>query len=140
MTLTSFRAATTIALLLLALTGCSMTRMSRTANEIDFAEIQELKAGETTKEEVLSMFGPPVAITINSEGLEVYTFANLDSRSQMWQIPPILVIYVDSVSSAKAKVLNVTFRNNTLAAWSYTVSSAGGGFQAGGVQGGTFGE
>jgi hypothetical protein len=86
------------------------------------------------------MFGPPIAITINSEGLEVYTFANVNSLSQMWQVPPILVIYVDSVSSSKTKVLTVAFKNNKVANWNYTVSSAGGGFQAGGVQGGTIGE
>jgi outer membrane protein assembly factor BamE (lipoprotein component of BamABCDE complex) len=128
------------ALLLPALTGCTTTRVSKAANEIDQAEVQELKVGETTKEEVLSMFGSPIAITINSAGLEVYTFANLDSRSQMWQVPPILVIYVDSVSSSKTKVLTVAFKDNKVANWNYTVSSAGGGFQAGGVQGGTIGD
>lgn len=127
-------------LLLPALTGCTATRMSRAANEIDQAEVKELKVGETTKEDVLSMFGSPIAITINSEGLEVYTFVNLDSHSQMWQVPPILVIYVNSVSSSKTRVLTIAFKDNKVANWNYTVSSAGGGFQAGGVQGGTIGD
>jgi hypothetical protein len=44
------------------------------------------------------------------------------------------------VSSAKAKVLTVTFSGNTVVDWNYSVRAAGGGGEggAGGVQGGRF--
>jgi len=128
---------TVAVLLAAAIAGCSTTRISQSPRDIDPFDVQKLKLGETAKEEVISLMGPPVAVTINSKGFEVYTFVAGSSLSQVWQIPPILVFYVDAVSSAKTKVLTVTFSGNTVIDWSYTVSSAGGGFQAGNVQGGT---
>jgi outer membrane protein assembly factor BamE (lipoprotein component of BamABCDE complex) len=117
-----------------------MTRVSQGPNDIDHSEVQELEIGETTKEEVIAMFGSPLAVTVNAKGIEVYTFVWGNSALQMWQVPPIFVIYVNSVSSAKFKVLTVTFSGDTVIDWSFTVRATGGGTQAGNVQGGTLGE
>ena len=140
MTRTNFRNLALAALAFLLITGCTATRVRQSARDIDPGELEKIEIGETTKAEIISLFGAPVAITANSKGLEVYTFVFGDSRSQVWRVPPILVIYVDSVSSSKTKVLSVTFSGDTVINWSYTVNSAGGGHQAGGVQGGTIGQ
>lgn len=121
----------------LAVTGCTMMKVSMSEREIDPWAVQELKIGETTKEAVLAEFGPPSAITVNSKGFEVYTFLSANVQSQMWRVPPILVVYVNAVSSTKVKVLTVTFSGNTVTDWNYTVNSMGGGAQAGNVGGGT---
>lgn len=139
MTLTNSKNVLIAALALLAFAGCTSTRMSKSPRDLEYSEIEKIKLGVTSKDEVISMFGAPVAIMVDAKGMEVFTFVSGDSRSQMWQVPPILVVYVDSVSSAKTKVLNVTFSGDTVIDWRYTVSAAGGGFQAGGVQGGTIG-
>lgn len=125
------------ALALLAAAGCTMMKVSMGEREIDPWAVEELEIGETTKEDVIARFGPPSAITINSKGFEVYTFFSANVQSQMWRVPPILVVYVNAVSSSKVKVLTVTFSGNTVTDWSYTVNSMGGGAQAGNVAGGT---
>ena len=135
----SYKNALIAIMFLLALAGCTSMKMSKSPRDLEYSDVEKIKLGVTSKDEVISMFGAPVAITVDSKGMEVFTFVSGDSLSQMWQIPPILVVYVDSVSSAKTKVLNVTFSGDTVIDWRYTVSAAGGGFQAGGVQGGTIG-
>ncbi len=139
MTRTFFRV-TGAAILLAVLAGCTSTRMSMSPRDIEHAEVKKIEAGETTKEEIISMFGAPVSITVNSKGFEVYMFISGDSKLQMWQVPPIFVIYVDSVSSAKFKMLSVTFSGDTVIDWNFSVRAAGGGSQAGGVSGGMLGE
>jgi outer membrane protein assembly factor BamE (lipoprotein component of BamABCDE complex) len=126
------------ALVLLLAAGCTTMSISRNPRDIDSNNLQKLERGVTTKKEVIELFGAPVAITLTADGFEVYTFASGMTASQVWQVPPIFVIYADSASSAKTKVLSITFSGDTMINWTYTVSSAGGGFQAGGVQGGRF--
>ena len=137
MTRKNLRGAAAAAFVLLLAVGCTTTKITKNPREIDPSNVQKLEKGVTSKKEVIELFGSPVAITLNADGFEVYTFATGVNASQVWRVPPIFVIYADSASSAKTRVLMVTFSGDTVINWTYTVSSAGGGFQAGGVQGGT---
>jgi len=139
LTLTCFKKTFACALLLAAIAGCTSTRVRMSERDIDFTAVQKIENGNTSKEEIISAFGAPLAITVNSKGLETYVFVSGETQNQMWQVPPIIVIYVNSVSSSKTKVLTVSFSGDTVIDWNYTVSAAGGGFQAGNVSGGTIG-
>jgi outer membrane protein assembly factor BamE (lipoprotein component of BamABCDE complex) len=140
LTRTSFRLLALGALLLLFAAGCTTVRVSQNPTDLRPWDTDKLERGVTTKEQVIGMFGPPAAITVSSEGIEVYTFVSGGSAGQTWDIPPILVFYSNSVSSAGMKVLAVVFQKNVVVKWTCTVSSATGGFQAGGFQGGKVGE
>jgi outer membrane protein assembly factor BamE (lipoprotein component of BamABCDE complex) len=140
LTHTSFRFLALGALLLSLAAGCTTTRVSQNPIDLKPWDFEKLEKGTTTKEEVIEMFGSPAAVTVSSEGVEIYTYASGGTASQTWEIPPIFVFYRDSVSSAGMKVLTVAFKDNVVLKWTYTVSSATGGFQAGGFQGGKVGE
>ena len=140
MTHTSFRFLVLGAFLVLFFAGCSTTRVLQNPTDFKPWDTDKLEKGVTTKEQAIGMLGSPVAITVSSEGIEIYTFVSGGSASQTWEIPPIFVFYRDSVSSAGMKVLTVAFKDNVVLKWTYTVSSATGGFQAGGFQGGKVGE
>lgn len=140
MTHTSFRLLTLGALLFSLTVGCSTVRVSQNPNDLKPWDTDKLEKGVTTKEQVVEMLGPPAAVTVSSEGIEVYTFVTGGSASQTWEIPPIFVFYRNSVSSAGMKVLTVVFMDNTVMKWTYTVSSTTGGFQAGAFHGGRAGE
>jgi len=140
LTHTSFRLLALGALLPLFFAGCMTARVSQNPIDLRPWDTDKLEKGVTTKEQVIEMLGPPAAITVSSEGVEIYTFASGGSASQTWEIPPIFVFYRNSVSSAGMKVLTVAFKDNVIIKWTYTVSSATGGFQAGGFQGGKVGE
>ena len=140
MTHTSYRLLVLGALLLLLTAGCTTSRISQNPIDLKPWDTDKLEKGVTTKEQVIEMLGPPAAITVSSEGVEIYTFASGGSASQTWEIPPIFVFYRNSVSSSGMKVLTVAFKDNVVLKWTYTVSSATGGFQTGGFQGGRVGE
>ncbi len=140
MTHTSFRLLALGALLLSFSVGCSTFKVSQNPTDRKPWDTGKIEKGVTTKEQIIEMFGSPVAITVSSDDIELYTYATGGSASQTWEIPPIFVFYRNSVSSAGMKVLTVAFRNNVVIKWTFTVSSATGGFQAGGFQGGRVGE
>ena len=140
MTRTSFRLLALGAVLLAFAAGCTTTRVSQNPIDLKPWNLEKLEKGVTTKEQVIEMLGSPAAVTVSSEGIEIYTYASGGQASQTWEIPPIFVFYRDSVSSAGMKVLTVAFKDNVVLKWTYTVSSATGGFQAGGFQGGRVGE
>jgi len=136
----SFRLLALGMLLLSFAAGCTTMKVSQNPTDLRPWDTDKLEKGVTTKEQVIGLFGPPSAVTVSSEGIEIYTFASGGTASQTWEIPPIFVFYRNSVSSAGMKVLVVVFQNNIVLKWTYTVSSATGGFQAGGFQGGNVGE
>lgn len=97
-------------LILLLVTGCMSINTGIGEKEIPAESIQKIKIGQTSKQEIINLFGNPHSISTTARGQEVYKFVYMQTSSK--SKPSLFSINMDI--DTKYQELNVTFENDVV--------------------------
>lgn len=84
-----------------------------TAEQVDI-----VKEGVTTKEQVISSFGSPTTVSKSSNGSEIWLYQYIKTSSHVKN----MVFAMDVETSTESKMLRVTFQGDVVESYSYTES------------------
>jgi len=98
----------------LALVGCASS-----GNNFDDGKISQIKKGETTEQDLVSMFGEPQNRSVNSDGIVTITWMYAESRVKAQSFIPYAGAFMGGGTS-KAKTLMVTLADNKVKDYTYS--------------------
>ena len=90
-------------------------------HKIDTAKVEQIKAGETTREQVLQMIGSPDSTTTTDKGKVTFTYRFILATAKAERFIPVFGAFAGGANVQHEMVI-VTFTNNVVSGW---VSSAG---------------
>ncbi|MEQ5140972.1 outer membrane protein assembly factor BamE domain-containing protein [Proteus vulgaris] len=111
-----------LALCSLALSGCASSGNHSIKNETQESISYKIKKGETTKEDIVSMFGSPMATTLNSNEDEQWIYTLSDTSIKGTTFIPIYGLF-DGGADTKVKQLIINFKEDKVTKYLLSDSS-----------------
>ena len=102
---------------LLSLSGCASTQEPSRPSTLTYASVSnQLVKGMTTKNQVMSIFGPPNITTRNAQNQDVWTYDKVSTESKAgtsyWNAILLGANKANASQSASTTTLSVTFDQN----------------------------
>ena len=110
-----------LGLTLVVLGGCAIGQMG---NKISSSNIEKLKKGITTKQEVVTMLGEPSEIQISKDGLEAWRYSYSGPKVYSVLISEWITGNgnISSYESSESQDLTLYFRNDVLREYRFSAS------------------
>lgn len=104
-----------LALLIIALVGCATSSYS-TGKNFDSSLVNKIVKGETTKDDLVRMFGQPFSKTVISENDEkwIYMYSSGTAKAQSY------VITMKVESRGIRKILDILLKDGVVINYAYT--------------------
>lgn len=102
-----------IALLIIILTGCSTTT---SGNKLASSSIHNIKAGVSTKEDVVSIVGTPAVKNSSIDGSSIwkYTYIKTQSKVNAMSFVPIVGNLKGGSQDSSGQILTITFNKSNI--------------------------
>ena len=110
----SMRSALLLMLPALLLAGCATS-----GRDFDSAKVSQIKKGETTEQQLVTMFGEPTQRAIDSEGMTHLTWQYMEARANGKNFIPVYGMFHHETDTAN-KTLMVTLKEGIVT--NYTAS------------------